>query len=90
MSLNLFYSFREGFLGLRRARLASTITISTVAITLTLFGFFLLLTLNVLKIDDIIKKQMSLEIFINEPIGQDGIKLIESQLSKNEEIDQIF
>ena len=89
MSLNLFYSFREGFLGLRRARLASTITISTVAITLTLFGFFLLLTLNVLKIDDIIKKQMSLEIFINEPIGQDGIKLIESQLSKNEEIDQI-
>lgn len=89
MSFNLLYSIREGFLGLRRARIASTITISTVAITLTLFGFFLLLTLNILKIDDIIKKQMSLEVFINKPIGQDEVRLIESQLSKNQEIDQI-
>ena len=40
MSLNLLYSVREGFEGLRRARFATLLTISTIGITLTLFGIF--------------------------------------------------
>ena len=58
MSLNLWYSFREGVVGLHRARLATAITVSTVAITLTLWGIFLVLTVNVRRVVELFKERM--------------------------------
>ncbi len=50
---------------MRRARMASVITISTVALTLFLFGSMLLMTINVHRIIETFKKRMSIEVFID-------------------------
>ncbi len=71
MSLHLLYSFREGMIGLRRARLATTVTISTLCITLTIFGMFLVLTVNVNRMVEQFKERMAFEVFIDESLSEE-------------------
>jgi cell division transport system permease protein len=80
MSLNLMYSFREGFTGFRRARLAVTIAVSTIAITLWLLGVFLLFTLNAQKILVHLKEKMMVEVFIDESVSSEAIRSLENQI----------
>ena len=81
MSLNLWYSFREGIIGLRRVRMATFVTISTIAVTLTLFGVFLVLTVNVQRIVRVFRERMALEVFIDNSLNAEQIRKLESELS---------
>ena len=89
MSMNLIYSFREGFVGLRRARLASLLTISTVAVTLTLLGIFLVLTFNIQRVVEHFKSRMALEVFLDNSLRNDEIKKLEERLRKVEGVDTV-
>jgi len=80
MSLNASYSFREGWIGLRRARLASVVTISTVALTLFLLSSMLLMTINIHRIIDTFKKKMSIEIFMDSSQTAAQIMELENRL----------
>ena len=81
MSLNLLYSMREGIVGLRRARMATTITVSTIAITMTLLGLFLILTFNIQGIAQSFRNQMTFEVFIDNSLGTTDIQLLERNIS---------
>ena len=74
MSLNLAYSMREGMLGLKRARWATTITISTVAISMALLGVFLLITINVQAIAESFRDRVTLEAFLDDALEQRGCR----------------
>jgi len=65
MSLNLRYAFREGLLGLKRTRLSSILTVSTIAVTLTLFGLFMAVTYNLRRMVSHIREQILLEVFVD-------------------------
>lgn len=80
MSLNLWYSFQEGFRGLRRARLASIVTISTISVTLFLLSLFALLTINIQHIIETFKEKMTLEVFIDNSQKMDQIQDLERRL----------
>jgi cell division transport system permease protein len=84
VSLNLYYSFREGVKGLKRARIASTVTITTVALTLILLDLFLILTLNVQKIIRTFKSQMFLEVFIDNSLDSTMLNQLKISLSRVE------
>jgi cell division transport system permease protein len=90
MSFNLGYSFYEGILGLRRARFTTTITISTIALTLTLLGVFLLITVNVNKIIGVFREKMTLEVFIDNSLDTDSIMELKLSLSKIIEIEDVI
>ncbi len=81
MSINLIYSFREGMLGLKRARLATTIAISTVVITLTLLGIFIVLTVNVQRVIGLLNERLNVEIFIDNSLDLYSIKLLQNNVS---------
>ena len=81
MSINLIYSFREGMLGLKRARLATTIAISTVAITLTLLGIFIVLTVNVQRVIGLLNERLNVEIFIDNSLDPLSIKILQNNVS---------
>jgi len=81
MSLNLLYSLREGIIGLRRARVATFVTISTIAVTLALFGIFLVLTVNVQRIVGLFRERMALEVFIDNSLNSEQIKKLGERLS---------
>jgi cell division transport system permease protein len=80
MSLNLMYTLKEGWTGLRRARLASIVTITTVAVALFLFGSFLFITLNVRFIVETYKRKMSVEVFIDNSMTADQIADLRKRL----------
>ena len=86
MSLNVVYAIREGFKGLRRARVASFVTISTIAVTLTLLDLFLILTVNVQKIIRTFKSQIYLEVFIDNSLPPEAIEELGKHLLRVEGI----
>jgi cell division transport system permease protein len=89
MSLNLYYSFREGMKGLRRARTASIVTVSTIAVTLILLDLFMILTLNVNRIIHNFKAQMFLEVFIDNTLNDEAIETLKQELQQIEGVDSI-
>jgi cell division transport system permease protein len=68
-------------LGLKRARLATTIAISTVAITLTLLGIFIVLTVNIQRVIGLLNERLNVEIFIDNSIEPLSIKLLQNNVS---------
>ena len=82
MSMNVLYSIREGVLGLRRARTATTITISIIAVTLTLFGIFVIFTANVQRIVNTFRTKMTLEVFIENTIRIEELSRLEGEIKK--------
>ena len=89
MSLNLLYSFREGIVGLRRARLATMITVSTIAITMTLLGIFLILTINVQAIAQSFIDRVTFEIFIDNSLSPEDIQELEGRISVLEGVEKV-
>ncbi|MBN2030467.1 ABC transporter permease [bacterium] len=90
MSLNLLYSAREGIIGLKRARMATAITISTVTISLILLGIFMVLTLNVHRIVSNFRDQMALEVFIDNSLSSEEIRLLEDQITQEEGVAEVL
>ena len=89
MSLNLYYSFREGIVGLRRARMATMITISTIAITMILLGIFLILTVNVQSITKQFRDRISLEMFIDNSLSQEKTQELRKSLTDMDGIEEV-
>jgi len=89
MSLNLYYSFREGIVGLRRARMATMITISTIVVTMILLGIFLILTVNVQSITKQFRDRVSLEMFIDNSLSPEKIRELRKSLSDLDGIEEV-
>jgi len=89
MSRNYLYSIREGFIGLRRARLATFLCISSIAVSLTLLSVFLLLTINIQKMVRIFQGRMTFEVFVDQGLDEPGIQELAGTLSAMEGIEKI-
>ncbi len=89
MSLNLGYTIREGFRGLSRARVASTLTISTVAVTLTLSGLFFLLILNIGQTLGSLRSRIYLEAFLSDTVDAASVQTLEDQIRQNPAVQSI-
>jgi cell division transport system permease protein len=76
----VMYGFREGWNGLRRARLATVVTVSTVALMLFLLGAFVLVTVNVRQIVGTFKSKMSFEVFIDNSLNESQINALHQKL----------
>jgi cell division transport system permease protein len=89
MSLNLLYSMREGIVGMKRARMASIITVSTIAITMTLLGLFLILTFNIQGIAQSFRNKMTFEVFIDNSLESTDIQLLEKNIMDLEAVEDV-
>lgn len=81
MSLNLLYSLREGFLSMSRSRLSALWTTSTIAVALTLFGIFLVLTFNLQRMIDNVRQHVVLEAFIDGSLQEDAVEPIRQRIT---------
>jgi len=68
LSLGFYYALREGVDGIRRARLASAISILTTTIALVLFGVFVVGTLNVARLVEAMRSRVEFEVFIDNAL----------------------
>lgn len=76
----MFYSIKEGFLGLKRAKFSAFISITTISLTLSLFSLFSLITYNATRLVNIAQQRMNLEIFIDNSLDDKGITILENKL----------
>jgi len=89
VSINLLYSVKEGFLMLRRARLATTISITIVSMSIILFGVFLILSVNLQRIVQTFKTRMTIEVFMDNSLSQDEISGLERQILETEGVESV-
>ncbi len=89
MSWNLGYSLREGLKGFGRARLATLVTVSTVAVTLFLLDICALFAWHVHRIIYRLKAQMTLEIFPETPPDSLSVQTFRKALGNIEGVESV-
>ena len=67
--MKFWFSFIEGIRGIKRARLASIITISSVAFAHLLIGVFLLFSININQIIGDVRSKIELEVFLEADLS---------------------
>lgn len=80
MSLNLTYSISEGVKGLKRARFATSLSVSTMGISMTLLGVFVLFTLNIQSLVSHVRNKVSIEVFIESGIAPDSLDQLKQSI----------
>ncbi len=79
---NFWFSVKEGLLGFKRARLASVITITSLALALLLAGYFILFSINVNRWIGEKRSQMELEVFFENDVSNAKAKALTAQVQK--------
>ncbi|MBN2008646.1 ABC transporter permease [candidate division KSB1 bacterium] len=77
----MFYSIREGFAGLIRAKVASTITITVISLSLVLVGFFLIFIFNATRLVDTIQNRIELEVFIDNSFTPEQTEVLRNSIN---------
>ena len=85
----MFYSLKEGFSGLLRAKVSTIISTSVISASLFIICFFLIFVLNTKIIVDSIKNRIQLEIFIDNSYDTNKTDLLKNRLIVLEGVDSI-
>ena len=73
---SMFYSIKEGFSGLLRAKFSTLIAISVICVSLILMGFFMIFIVNAKRIVDTIQSRIELEVFIDNSFTVEQIEIL--------------
>lgn len=86
----MFYSLREGFTGLFRAKFSSLFTVSIISISLFVIGVFLIFVLNTKRLVDTIQDRIELEIFIDNSLDSLKVEQLRNHIIDNKGIKSII
>ncbi|MBI2427940.1 MAG: hypothetical protein HYV29_03945 [Ignavibacteriales bacterium] len=78
----LLYTVKEGFLGFKRARLSSVITIFTMTISLLLLGLFAIIYRNTNQIIQSFRDKVEMEVFLSVELDSAETQNVKSDLMK--------
>lgn len=87
--MSFWFTIREGFKGFKRARLATTITITSLAFALLLIGLFILFTLNINQWIGDFRAQIELEVFLEAHLDEEQSNAIKEKISGIEGINSV-
>lgn len=87
--MRVLYVIRESLAGFRRAKLAATGSIITIAISLLFLGLFFLISTNTAKIVDAIRERVEMEAFLQEPMDEKRVSDIERQILNIRGVDHV-
>lgn len=83
------YVIKEGLEGFRRARVASFISVTTVAFFLLLIALFLIISLNINRIIDLVHRNVDMEIFIDNSYDDAKIRALQNQINALKSVESI-
>jgi cell division transport system permease protein len=84
--MNILFFIKEGFIGLKRARLSAVISVVSLCLALTLIGIFGLTTLNLKDIVYRFYKEIEIEVFLDPTISGQQVSSLQKKI---EELPQI-
>lgn len=83
------YVLREGFSGFKRAKLATTISIITISISLILLGTFVIIFANLHELADALKREVQIEVFLLDDISDSQRTAMQNQVRSRAGVDDI-
>ena len=88
MSLNLVYTVREAFKGLKRHRFSSLMTMLSITISLIILEGFLVLTFNLKRGVDLFKQRLGVEIFIDSSLSAEETEKLRNRIVELKEVEK--
>ncbi len=82
--MNFWFTLREGFKGFHRARLATIITITSIAFALLLIGYFAVFVLNVDALIGDFRSRFEIEVFLDVDVNDAAGKKVSTQIKSVE------
>ncbi|HLA48375.1 MAG TPA: permease-like cell division protein FtsX [Nitrospinota bacterium] len=86
---NIIFSFQDAFVSIRVNKGLSTITIGTIAISMTLFGIFFLIFINIQMVATGLRGKVGMEIYLKENISDTQLESIKKNISSYNEIKRL-
>ena len=88
--MNFWFTIREGFKGFRRAKLATILTITSIAFSHLLIGIFIVFSINVDFLISDIRSQIEFEVFLEPELSNARAKLIEKNIRQLDGVDTVI
>lgn len=88
--MNLFYIIKEGILGFQRARLAVTISVISIALTLVLVGIFAMVVQNMAGMFQRFYRQVNLEVFIDPSVAISQVQRLQQKIEQHDLVDSVI
>ncbi len=85
----MLFVLKEGVTGFIKARLAGFVAVMTIAISLTLIGVFLLITVNLGKFVDFLRSRVELEVFLDDSFDEERIDLLGTEIRQIDGVDEL-
>lgn len=82
MIQSLLFCLREGWHGFRRSRLAGLAAVATVSISLILIGVFLIVTINLGRLAETLRKRVELEVFLDDSLDSLRIEQLGEEIRR--------
>jgi len=87
--VGILFAIKEAFASFFRRWFLSILTIITVSVGLFIFGFFLVVTLNIQQWFDRVGRKIFIEVYIDDTLSEDNINQLIQSISKYEEVEDI-
>jgi len=81
--------FREGFSGLRRAKLATLGAVITIVIALLFIGFFYIISTNTARVAAGMREKVEMEAFLSDPVSRQRRDEIEKRVLAIDGVDRV-
>ncbi|MCK4894674.1 MAG: ABC transporter permease [Calditrichia bacterium] len=88
--MKLFFFLKEGFIGLRRARLSAAIAIISLFLALTLIGIFVLTGLNIKDVIFQFYRQIEIEAFLQPDLSTQKLNRLKQEIQRYPQIGEII
>ncbi|MDP4180138.1 MAG: permease-like cell division protein FtsX [Bacillota bacterium] len=84
------YIIKDGIINAYRNKLMSLASIIIVTASLLVFGIFLLISVNIkYKIDDVMQKQLQIEVYCDSKLDETQVDSLEVQIQKNQYVSDV-
>jgi len=87
--MSLYFSFIEGIRGFSKARMASMLSISSIALTIILLGLLLSFNININAVINTIRSKIELELFIHITATDAEMEQLKKQISQEKGVAHI-
>lgn len=76
------FFLRESFIGMNRSRLMTFIAMATIGVSLIVFGFFLLLTVNLNNFTSLLTEKLEVRLFLKQTLTRSEIKEFQDRIRR--------
>ena len=89
MIRKLSFFIAEAFIGMKRSSLMITVSLATVFISLLIFGFFLILNLNLVKFTSFLNSKLEIRVFLKDDLTKKEVRSFKAQLLQLESVKSV-